>query len=146
MRFRRAVQCVAVTCVMTLALPQVARADNGNGGGGHWRTTFCNTHLEVASTGAQPATLGSELALLKKETSREHDSRANGHGFNRFHPFWWFWRWFLYWLGRHCAVQPPAEIPEAPQVLMLSTTAVVTGGAALLIIRRRSRHSTVICR
>ena len=143
-RFRRAVQCGAVTCVMTLALPQVARADNGVGD--HWRTTYCNSHVEVASTGAQAASLDGDLPLLQQETSREHDSRADGQGFNRFHPYWWFWHWFWYWHGRHCAVEPPAEIPEAPQVLMLSTTAVITGGAALLFRRRRSRSATVIWR
>jgi hypothetical protein len=138
MNFRRAVQCGAVTCLMTLAVPSIARADNGVSN--HSQTTTCRSRSDDNSTANQ---LESDTnALPQQESFNGHDSRDTRHGFGHNSTWWyWFWYWYWHWHRNHCVPDPPADVPEAPQVLMLSGSAFLTGGAAMLIIRRRARNS-----
>jgi hypothetical protein len=138
MNLRRAVQCGALTCLLTLAVPSVARAHDDRGGGS--QTTHCFNQSERASTATEPSGNSNNL-LAQQETDRGHDSRDTRHGFGH-NSTWWYWFWYWYWRHRdHCVPDPPADVPEAPQVLMLSGSAVLTGGAAMLMIRRRSKNS-----
>jgi hypothetical protein len=139
MNLRRAVQCGALTCMITLAVPSIAHADNNLGP--HSQPTHCIRPSQSESTATQLSSTGNDL-LAPRETDRGHDSRDNGYGYNRYDWFWyWFWYWYWHWYRDHCVPDPPADVPEAPQVLMLSGSAVLTGGAAMLIIRRRSRNA-----
>lgn len=125
MNLRRAVQCGAFTCMIALAMPSVARADDD--GRNQSNPPTCQTHddddsdddlvaneLESSGTGF----------VLHEENDRGHDSRDDRN-------------------EDDCPVAPPADVPEAPQVLMLSGSAALTGGAAMLIIRRRAKKAAL---
>jgi hypothetical protein len=136
MSVRRAVECVVITCLMMLAIPQTtALADNGTR---QSQSTHCDNSVQDGS------------AALQSESAREQDPRDFANRYDRRYLWWrWFWR-FWHWRGGHgghnghCAPDPPAVVPEVPQVALLSLTAGLTGGAALLIMRRRSKSSIVV--
>lgn len=136
MNLRRAIQCGALTCMITFAVPSVARADNDFSN--QSRTTTCRRHSDDNSAANQ---LESDATSLpQQESFNGPDSRDTRHAFGH-NAAWWYWFWYWHWHRSHCVPDPPAEVPEAPQALMLSGSAVITGGAATLIIRRRARNS-----
>lgn len=144
MNLRRAVHCGVLTCMITLAVPSVVHADNGLRN--HTQTWPCNTQSQNVSSDSQVRISSSDM-MARQETDRGHDSRDRRAGFGHNSAWWyWFWYWYWRWHRDHCVPDPPADVPEAPQVLMLSGSAVLTGGAALLIIRRRARNTAPTAR
>jgi hypothetical protein len=139
MNLRRAVQCGALVCLITLAVPSIAHANDDLVS--RSRTTQCVKPSERAATVTELPSGGNNM-ILQQESDRGHDSRDTADGYRNNLGWWfWFWYWYWYWHHRdHCVPAPPADVPEAPQVLMLSGSAALTGGAAMLIIRRRSRR------
>jgi hypothetical protein len=136
MNLRRAMQCGALVCLITVAVPSVARANDDVVS--HSRTTQCVKPSERAATATELPSSGNDM-VLQQESDRGHDSRDRAHGY-RYNLGWWYWFWYWYWHHRdHCVPvpDPPADVPEAPQVLMLSGSAALTGGAAVLINSRR---------
>lgn len=139
MNLRRAVQCGAITCMITLAVPSVASARDDRGEGS--RTTHCFNHLAGASTDTHPSSSSNNVLLLQQENDHGQDSSDTRSGYGHNNAWWyWYWYWFWLWHRHHCVPDPPADVPEAPQVLMLSGSAALTGGAAMLVIRRRAKN------
>jgi hypothetical protein len=132
MMIQRVVRCCAVTCLLAITMPHasVVLADEGR-----------RNHSEVEECDEDDAT-STSVEDRSESDRRGHRSEHNegpGHDARD---------------GERndddddegddddCIIAPPAEVPEAPQTLMLSASAIGTGAIAMLVLRRRAKSTS----
>jgi hypothetical protein len=134
MNYRRVIQCCAITCLVAIALPHAAAADDGKRKTG--ATEDCQT-----SDSSSDDSHDADHDAGERDRDHEHDGhskyeRSKPHHHGAVHVR----RRYEHHHGHDddCLLVPPAEVAEAPFALLLPASGVLTG-AAVLLVRRRNK-------